>query len=183
MCAHRVAADIGKPELSHFIVYNWFNIFYLCNWTYLIYYITLFLTSTLKELAYKILQFKSVKKTQLNILSLKFQDSSFWLILFNLNNRVGEKVTCFGCHAASVAWLVQDTGISVIICLIRESVLSCTTLLFFFGGGRETDSSYLQRYRTTRASDWTNHAMYLKENFVKLELWAVFYCNLMKKIA
>lgn len=41
---------------------------------------------------------------------------------FYLKNRVGEKVTCFRRHAASVARLVQDTGMSFMICLIRESM-------------------------------------------------------------
>jgi len=97
-----------------------------------------FFTSTLNY------QLKSVKKIQLNIL-LNFNID--FDIFFLLKNRVGEKVTCFGWHAAWVAWLVKNTGMSVIICLIRESIciISYNIIFFFFifcWGGKRVPHIY-----------------------------------------
>lgn len=67
----------------------------------------------------------------------------------------------------------------VIICLIRESIciilcniiFTFNCIFIFCWGGRRTNSSHLHSYRT-RAFDRTSYnlEMYLKENFVKLEL-------------
>lgn len=82
-------------------------------------YIKWFLTSTLMAPVYRIRSIEICKKNPINLI-VKFNILD--IDIFYLKNRVGEKVTCFRRHAASVAWLVQDTSMSVIICLIRKSM-------------------------------------------------------------